>query len=141
MKIHVGHHSNVAGAAKLDDVGLKEMPIKSAKHIGPAIQGSVNHRVVVGIGKHHRITDHYIDELRYLPQKINMFFDLLLAQTVPGQQPRVPQHSRRLVQDELRDNQLVRSGKNRIESNTRRSEGFGVRSNQNAGVQHNPHGR
>jgi hypothetical protein len=122
-------------------MGLKEMPVKSAKHIRPPIEGSVNHWVVVGIGKDHRLPDHYIDELRDPPQKIDMLFHLLLTQPVASQQPRIPQHSRRLVQDELRDNQLVRAPENRVEDYTGRSSRFGVRSNQNSGIQHHPHGR
>jgi hypothetical protein len=88
-QFHVCHYGNIPGAAERNDLALEEIAVQRTKRIRTAVQRSINHRVVSGIGKHDRLPNSDIDDLRDPPQKIKLLFDFLFVQPVAGQQSRV----------------------------------------------------
>jgi len=59
------------------------------KNICPAVQCRIHHRVVVRIGKHHRLPHNDVDELADPAKIIDMLVNLVLAQAMAYQQARI----------------------------------------------------
>ncbi len=62
-------------AAELEDSGLEEVPIESAKHLGPSVYGCMDDGIVLGVLEHHRLPDDRIDDLRDADQCVDVLLD------------------------------------------------------------------
>jgi hypothetical protein len=142
--LHIGSNQDAPLLTVAEHRRVEEVAIQSAQNIGTADHGSMNHRIVVGVRRHDAGRRSWKDDLRYFlcTQVAEVLGYLKITQPYHGPNAIIREHPLQFHQKEWGEKQdMLRRIYDDLEKFPAWTFCFGVRPNEDVGIQNDPHVR